>query len=71
MITDQCTKACEASPECKVCGRRKYPRGRDPGMNNSGCSCDCPGFYEEPLSGHLWPGELKDWLEDQKAKEPE
>jgi len=21
------------------------------------CGYDCPGYLEEPLSGHLWPGE--------------
>jgi hypothetical protein len=28
-------------------------------MANGMCGVDCPGFFEEPRSGHLWPGELK------------
>jgi len=54
-----CTEACWAMPECARCGRRKHPRGRDPGIYAASgyCGHDCPGFDEEPRSGHLWPNE--------------
>jgi hypothetical protein len=55
-----CTEACERMPECTVCRRRKHPIGRDPGVYaaNGYCGHDCPGYSQEPTSGHLWPGEL-------------
>lgn len=55
-----CTAACERMPECATCHRSKCPRGRDPGVAavNGYCTRDCPGYDEEPEAGHLWPGEL-------------
>lgn len=56
------TPACWASPTCIVCGRRKKPRGRSAplGMANSLCDHGCPGYAQEPLVGHFWPGEEAD-----------
>lgn len=53
------TAECWAMPECRVCHRRKHPRGRDPGVEASSgyCGVDCPGYDEAPQSGHFWPGE--------------
>lgn len=55
-----CTVACERIVECVVCGKRKAPNGRDPGMYSASsyCAYECPGRYQPPLPGHLWPGEL-------------
>ncbi len=58
MVHADCTEACEARPECVVCRMYKHPRGRDPGMDNGSCGVDCPGYYQDPQAGHLWPGEL-------------
>ena len=55
--TPDCTAACEVMPECARCGHRKKPRGRSAPMQAVYCDRDCPGYLEEPLSGHLWPGE--------------
>jgi len=59
-VTVDCTPACEAMPTCTVCGMRKHPRGRDPGVYAASgyCGYDCPGYDLEPRSGHLWSGEL-------------
>lgn len=60
--TDHCTvEKCEAIPDCKVCGMRKHPMGRDPGAAaaNGYCGHDCHGYRLDPPAGHLWPGELK------------
>ena len=56
-----CTKRCEAMPECRECGQRKKPWGRDvpAATANSYCGYDCPGYTKEPKAGHLWPGEFK------------
>lgn len=45
--------------DCKTCGRRKAPRGRDPGVYAASgyCGHGCPGYDEEPKPGHFWPGE--------------
>jgi hypothetical protein len=72
MIDDTCTEACEAMPDCTVCKRRKHPRGRDPGVYGASgyCEHECPGNSEPPHAGHLWPGELRRWREEQaEAKE--
>lgn len=44
---------------CTVCGMRKHPMGRDPGLAaaNGYCGFDCPGYTQEPKPGELWPGE--------------
>lgn len=52
-----------AMPECGVCGRRKKPVGRD-SMNNGYCDHECPGYYQEPLAGWLWPGETEEYDDD-------
>ena len=47
---------------CTVCGLRKKPVGRSApvAMANSLCDHECPGYYEEPKPGSLWPGETKE-----------
>lgn len=65
-----CTKEiCEAMPECH-CKLRKKPRGRSAPleMANSLCDSDCPGYDQQPISGHLWPGELERIKADQNAQ---
>jgi hypothetical protein len=55
-----CTIACEAMPECSVCGQVKKPRGRSASpFGPTYCDHECPGYNAEPRSGHLWPGELQ------------
>ena len=46
-------------PDCTTCGKRKGPRGRDPGLEAASgyCGWDCPGYTEDPQVGHYWPGE--------------
>lgn len=63
-VADDCTEECAAMPRCGVCGQRKRPRGRSVGLEaeNSYCGFDCPGFNQEPRSGHLWPEE---WRRDE------
>lgn len=51
-----CQESCRAAVYCTVCGRRKKPRGRD-SMDNGLCDRECSGYGQEPLPGHLWPGE--------------
>jgi len=48
--------------DCKVCGRRKKPRGRSAPleMANSLCDFECPGYDQEPEPGWLWPGETRE-----------
>lgn len=45
--------------ECVVCHLRKKPVGRSAPleMANSLCDHECPGYYQDPLPGSLWPGE--------------
>ena len=54
-----CGLLCWAAPDCKTCGKRKAPRGRSIPLPMAGglCDTDCPGYNEEPRSGHYWPGE--------------
>lgn len=61
LIDEDCTEACEAAPQCTVCHLTKPPRGRSVALEaaNGMCGYDCPGYTQEPRSGHLWPGELK------------
>lgn len=46
---------------CTVCRRTKAPRGRSvsPVMYHDYCTMfnECPGYYEDPKPGDLWPGE--------------
>lgn len=59
-----CTEACYAQPTCVRCKKTKAPRGRSVAMEAASSYCcgsgDCPGYYEEPRAGHLWPGEPGD-----------
>lgn len=59
-VTVDCTEACERVVSCQVCGRRKPPIGRDVAAETAGgyCEHECTGHDQEPLGGHLWPGEL-------------
>ena len=59
MRLPDCTDLCYLMPTCTVCGLRKSPRGRSVAaeMANGLCGPDCPGYYQEPKSGHLWPEE--------------
>lgn len=45
--------------DCRVCGLRKKPRGRDAPliMASSLCDHECPGYAQPPHPGDLWPGE--------------
>jgi hypothetical protein len=56
----ECTIECEASPRCTVCHLTKPPFGRSVALEASHgmCGHHCEGFLMQPLSGHLWPGEL-------------
>jgi hypothetical protein len=62
MKTTACGPECYATPECKVCGQRKRPRGRSvpTEAENSYCGHDCPGYNEDPQPGHFWPSESDD-----------
>lgn len=44
---------------CPLCNLPKKPHGRDvPAIaGRSHCDGDCPGYFEEPKPGCLWPGE--------------
>ena len=64
-----CTIECERSPTCTVCYRHKQPSGRSAPMDSCGCNPDCPGYYQEPTPGHLWPGELADMDREPEADE--
>jgi len=48
--------------DCTVCYLRKKPVGRSAPMEmaNSLCDSDCPGYYQEPYAGQLWPGETSE-----------
>jgi len=67
--TLDCTPACEAAPACTVCHRPKRPHGRSvsPEREHGLCGLDCSGYALAPRAGHLWPGELKDVQERQRA----
>lgn len=56
-LTTDCTEPCWTMPWCKRCGLRKKPRGRSAPPEMTLCDHDCPGYVEEPRSGHLWPSE--------------
>ena len=49
------------SVKCKFCGKRKQPTGRCASMEmaNGLCNMECPGYYDRPNVGDLWPGELR------------
>lgn len=60
VITKDCTEACEAMPQCSICGMRKKPVGRSAPLEacNGYCDDGCPGYRKPPRPGHLWPGEI-------------
>ena len=47
---------------CAVCGLRKKPHGRSAPleMANGLCDPDCPGYFNEPYAGVLWPMETEE-----------
>ncbi len=47
--------------DCTVCRKRKAPRGRSVPceMANGMCDFECPGYYQDPKPGDLWPGEKR------------
>lgn len=47
---------------CTVCNLRKKPIGRSAPLEtaNSLCDHECPGYYEDPKPGSLWPGETEE-----------
>ncbi len=58
-VLHDCTKYCEATQECTVCGQRKKPVGRDAPPGLYLCSYECEGYMQVPFPGHLWPGEFE------------
>lgn len=43
---------------CATCGYVKLPIGRSAPLDYYGCNGhDCPGYFDEPHPGSLWPGE--------------
>lgn len=59
-IYADCTVECEHMPRCVVCQDIKKPIGRSAPLGTVYCSSHCRGYMEEPMPGHLWPGELAD-----------
>ena len=45
---------------CARCDRQKCPRGRSSPAVLSMCDIECPGYYEKPFVGDLWPGETEE-----------
>ena len=45
---------------CTVCHLRKKPRGRSAPIGLDMCDSECPGYYEYPNPGELWPGETRE-----------
>ena len=70
MIYENCTELCERMPACSTCHRSKVPHGRDvaAAAHGSYCDSDCPGYRDEPTSGHLWPGELDRERQDERIR---
>jgi hypothetical protein len=58
-LTDACTENCWHPVTCRVCGKRKAPRGRSVALEaGSGlCGYDCLGYWSDPSPGRLWPEE--------------
>lgn len=53
-----------AAVQCSTCGYHKAPIGRSVPPQLRMCDHSCPGYYQEPWPGSLWPGEaetLPDW----------
>ena len=47
---------------CRSCHLPKKPVGRSAPLEsaNSWCDHECPGYYQEPYPGSLWPGETEE-----------
>jgi hypothetical protein len=57
----------ELMPYCPICHQRKKPIGRDvPVAGGTYCDHECPGYYQEPLAGYLWPGEAREETEESR-----
>jgi hypothetical protein len=46
--------------ECESCGLEKKPVGRSAPLEMYLCNQDCPGYYNDPKPGSLWPGESEE-----------
>lgn len=46
---------------CTTCKLMKAPHGRSisDAMHGTLCDSECKGYYDQPLSGDLWPGETE------------
>jgi len=44
---------------CGVCGYTKAPHGRSAPPDMYYCRNTCPGYWDEPKPGCLWPGETE------------
>lgn len=44
---------------CVVCHARKKPIGRSGPLGMHLCDHECPGYYQAPRPGSLWPGETE------------
>ena len=42
---------------CRTCGLPKKPLGRDSAAVIARCDYECPGYWNDPRAGSLWPGE--------------
>lgn len=51
-----CSPDCWRVVQCKVCIRRKAPRGRSVATEAASgyCTSDCSGYYTAPQPPHLW-----------------
>lgn len=65
-MAEQAKTDCGVAVECRVCGRTKQPIGRDASGAQYLCNFECDGYYQEPLPGDLWPGEMRAGFGHQK-----
>lgn len=58
-VETDCTENCRREVTCRTCTKTKAPYGRDvaAAAGGSRCTVDCPGYFNDPRPGHLWPGE--------------
>lgn len=57
---DCCSHEFPGEPEevhCTRCWRPKTPHGRSEAALGLNCTDSCPGYFEEPKAGCLFPGE--------------
>lgn len=45
--------------KCVTCSRTKKPHGRSAPLESNYCDPSCPGYYQEPQAGCLWPNETE------------